>query len=339
MKPQREYWIDAIKILACALVVLGHFFQSVVTAGIIPDNQLYQSFNQSIYSFHVPLFFICSGYLYQKYSHVASFSAWKSNVLKKLCALGIPYVVFSTVTWGLKTVFSGHTNSAIDAGLLDTLLLKPLSPYWYLYCLFFIFLITPTFANRKTAGGFMLAALALKLLSVHHASGIYAVSTVCSNAIWFILGMYLCLADIRRLFCRKLSSLASTGCMVILLGYTIFITREWNAYENFIIGFFACAGIVLLSGSLFHQTEKSGFLKLASRYTMPIFLLHTLFAAPWRIVLMKAGISSPAVHIVTGILISFIGPVVAAEIMGRFRFLDILLYPLKYIRLDGSKTV
>ena len=92
---KHEFWIDYIKVFACILVVLGHFFQSIVKASIVPDNILYQWFNTTIYYFHVSLFFICSGYLYQKYSHVDSINAWKNNVIKKAIALGLPYFVFS----------------------------------------------------------------------------------------------------------------------------------------------------------------------------------------------------------------------------------------------------
>ena len=68
----REKWVDDVKVIACILVVLGHFFQSMVKASIMPENDLYKWFNITIYYFHVPLFFICSGYLYQKYSKVNS---------------------------------------------------------------------------------------------------------------------------------------------------------------------------------------------------------------------------------------------------------------------------
>ncbi len=107
---------------------------------------------QTIYYFHVPLFFICSGYLYQKYSKVNSFKSWKSNVLKKALTLGVPYAAFTTATWVLKKVFSSNVNDQIG-GLGDTLLLHPTAPYWYLYALFFIFLVTPTFANIKYGYG------------------------------------------------------------------------------------------------------------------------------------------------------------------------------------------
>lgn len=158
---KREVWIDDVKVIACILVVLGHFFQSMTKVNILPENDLYQWFNTTIYYFHVPLFFICSGFLYQKYSKVNDFKSWKKNMAKKALALGVPYVTFSTATWVLKTVFSGSVNDQIG-GLGDTLLLHPTAPYWYLYALFFIFLVTPTFSTVKMALIGLIAAIAVK---------------------------------------------------------------------------------------------------------------------------------------------------------------------------------
>lgn len=157
----REKWVDDIKVIACILVVLGHFFQSMTKASIMPENDLYKWFNTTIYYFHVPLFFICSGYLYQKYSKVNSLGRWRRNVAKKMLALGVPYATFTTATWVLKKVFSSSVNDQIG-GLGDTLFLHPTAPYWYLYALFFIFLVTPTFNSVKAAAVGLVVALAAK---------------------------------------------------------------------------------------------------------------------------------------------------------------------------------
>lgn len=148
MSSKREVWIDYVKVFACILVVLGHFFQSMVKASIVQDNSLYQWFNTTIYCFHVPLFFICSGYLYQRYSLIDSFYSWGCNVFKKAIALGIPYFIFSFATWLLKTVFSGEINDKIG-GLGYVLFIHPASPYWFLYILFLIFIITPTVRTKE----------------------------------------------------------------------------------------------------------------------------------------------------------------------------------------------
>ena len=162
----REKWVDDVKVIACILVVLGHFFQSMVKASIMPENDLYKWFNITIYYFHVPLFFICSGYLYQKYSKVNSVDGWYRNVAKKAVALGVPYVTFSTATWVLKKVFSSSVNDQVG-GLGNTLLFHPASPYWYLYALFFIFLLTPTFKSVKMAVGGLIVAIAMKTIALN----------------------------------------------------------------------------------------------------------------------------------------------------------------------------
>ena len=81
----REKWIDDVKVIACILVVLGHFFQSMTKANILPQSDLYRWFNTTIYYFHVPLFFICSGYLYQKYNKVNSVAGGIRMCQKKHC--------------------------------------------------------------------------------------------------------------------------------------------------------------------------------------------------------------------------------------------------------------
>ena len=159
----REKWVDDVKVIACILVVLGHFFQSMTKASVLPENNLYEWFETTIYYFHVPLFFICSGYLYQKYSKVNSVSSWCKNVAKKALALGVPYLTFSTATWLLKTMFADSVNKQADS-LFSTLIVNPSAPYWYLYALFFIFLVTPTFSSLKATAVGLIVALAAKAL-------------------------------------------------------------------------------------------------------------------------------------------------------------------------------
>ena len=38
----REKWVDDVKVIACILVVLGHFFQSMTKANILPESDLYK---------------------------------------------------------------------------------------------------------------------------------------------------------------------------------------------------------------------------------------------------------------------------------------------------------
>ena len=236
----REKWVDDIKVIACILVVLGHFFQSMTKASIMPENDLYKWFNTTIYYFHVPLFFICSGYLYQKYSKVNSVESWRRNVAKKVLALGIPYVTFSTATWVLKKAFSSSVNNQIG-GLGDTLLFHPASPYWYLYALFFIFLLTPTFKSVKMAVGGLIVAIAMKTIALSGGDGVYAESTVLSNEIWFVLGMSICASNV-RLKGRKVQG-TICGLLFMILSVAAYKAEISGGVIPFAMGLLACVAL------------------------------------------------------------------------------------------------
>ena len=306
----REKWVDDIKVIACILVVLGHFFQSMTKASIMPENDLYKWFNTTIYYFHVPLFFICSGYLYQKYSKVNSLGSWRRNVAKKMLALGVPYATFTTATWVLKKVFSSSVNDQIG-GLGDTLFLHPTAPYWYLYALFFIFLVTPTFNSVKAAAAGLVVALTAKgLFLTGGGYGVYAVSTVLSNEIWFVLGMSICAFNVQL---------------------------KEKRVQGAICGLLACIAVILL---VVDSEEKFGRgMDFLAKYTMPIFLMHTLFAAPMRSVLLKLGIGSSVIHVVLGLGISFVGPIIAAWIMKKTKWLEFFLYPNKFVKIGNYQKV
>lgn len=325
----REKWVDDVKVIACILVVVGHFFQSMVKASILPDSGLYEWFITTVYYFHVPLFFICSGYLYQKYSKVNSVDSWRRNVAKKVLALGVPYVTFSTAAWVLKKVFSSSVNSQIG-GWGDTLLFHPALSYWYLYALFLIFLLTPTFKSVKAAAvGLVVALVAKGLILTGGGYGIYAVSTVLSNEIWFVLGMSICAFNV-RLKGRKVQG-TICGLLFMILSVVVYKAEISGGVIPFAMGLLACVAIILMVAGGERRFGRG--MDFLAKYTMPIFLMHTLFAAPVRSVLLKLGIGSSVIHVVLGLVISFTGPIIAAWIMKKTKWLEFFLYPNKFVKI------
>lgn len=330
---EREVWVDNIKVVACVLVVLGHFLSSLMLADILPNYPVLQWFEKIIYYFHVPLFFICSGYLYQKSS---KFECWKKHVLKKALALGIPYITFSTVTWGLKTIFSSSVNNKIDNGLFEMLFLKPIAPYWYLYTLFLIFLITPQFKSKRRAVlglGMALLIKTLSIIGIGH--GVYAISTIVENEIWFISGMCLQIIDFRTV--QKSKNCLCVGLtFAVLFGgiSTIIFSKKIDVKGlEFLMGGLACAAVVLLIGYIFRNNDQKKMFGFLSKYTFPIFLLHTIFAAPVRIILIKIGIVNTFIHVMVGGIVSFVVPVIFAKIAEQFKGVNFFMYPTKYMKI------
>lgn len=332
MSSKREVWIDYIKVLACLLVVLGHFFQSMVKANIIPETGFHLWFDTTIYYFHVPLFFICSGYLYQKHSKVDSWQSWSRNVIKKAINLGIPYFVFSTLTWVIKTVFAESTSNAIG-GIAEVLFINPYPPYWYLYVLFFIFLLVPTMRSDRSikgAGLFLLVAVAMKIaiclfpkLSLWK---IYAVYGLFQYTIWFASGMSLAVIGEEKIKNRLIGAIL----LAVFIAFSIYTVNISDSFIEFGVTALACAAVFMIMV----QMNPNKNLDMLAPYTMPVFLMHTLIAAPVRIVLVKVGIMNPVIHIAVGLIASIIGPVIAIKIMQKIK-LDFLVYPGKYIKIKA----
>lgn len=63
---QRADWIDAARGLGIVLVVLGHCLRGLVAAGVLADGPVFQIVDRAIYAFHMPLFFLLSGLVFEK---------------------------------------------------------------------------------------------------------------------------------------------------------------------------------------------------------------------------------------------------------------------------------
>lgn len=326
----RERWIDYIKLFACILVAAGHFFMSMTESGILPDTALQDWFIKTIYYFHVPLFFMCSGYLYQKKTKITSFPAWVTNIQRKMYVLGVPYFMFSTATWVLKNVFSGSVNTQNDR-LLVTLFTKPSSPYWYLYTLFFIFLITPTFSGRKSALMGLMAAVALKYMQASgcFATNVYAITQTLEKLVWFVSGMCLSVFNLPEICWGKCWKNVGIVCTALFLSASCLNIESVSM--SLFMGTLGLACVFLLVLQWNPEKAVLSAAEMLSQYTMAIYLMHTIFAAGIRALLMKLGITNAWIHVAAGLTASFAGPIIAAEIMRRMN-LDFFIYPGKYMK-------
>ena len=79
----------------------------------------------------------------------------------------------------------------------DTLFFHPSALYWYLFALLFIFLVALTFSSVKTATVGLIVAFATKVLILNRVYNVYAVSSVLSNEIWFVLCMSICAFNVQ----------------------------------------------------------------------------------------------------------------------------------------------
>lgn len=128
-----------------------------------------------------------------------------------------------------------------------------------------------------------------------------------------------------------------TGSIFLLLSVLVYRADVQNGFISFLLGFIASASIVMLMIRVYKDRKQTAFFRFFAKYTMPTFVMHTLFAAPLRVVLLKIGVNNAAVHVVLGIAISFIGPIIAAWIMKKSKWLVFFLYPGNVVKFGNKK--
>lgn len=111
------------------------------------------------------------------------------------------------------------------------------------------------------------------------------------------------------------------GCSVLfLIGNVCFYEHEivfWEAGKNFIFELMTCTAVILLLAYCSQNNRQFRILEVAAKYTMPVFLMHTIFDSPCRSVLLKIRITSAEIHIAADLAVIFVCPI-DAVILGIF---------------------
>lgn len=104
-RTERIIIIDALKTFAIILVVLGHCIQFGSGQDFLNNERFYDNWLfKIIYSFHMPLFMLISGYLFS-----CSYKGdWVNCIKKRICHLVLPMFV-----WSILPIFK---NFVLDAG-------------------------------------------------------------------------------------------------------------------------------------------------------------------------------------------------------------------------------
>lgn len=130
----RKWWLDNAKAFAIFLVVFAHCITET-NGNVILDGTV-----SAIYGFHMPLFFMLSGYSF--YLLVKKDGTLK-NLIKHLLKIVVYYLVFSMIYIILNMIMSKFIFVHTEINYTDILYLwyKPVAHYWYLYVLAIIYVI------------------------------------------------------------------------------------------------------------------------------------------------------------------------------------------------------
>lgn len=290
----RILWIDYVKALAIAIVVLLHIG--------IPD-----PYRTIVRSFVIPLFFVLSGI----FSRPERFSTWKSFWQHKTLRLLIPYVIFNAITY-LYWLAVGR-NMGADASvcvpwwkpIVGAILglehwMEHCKPLWFLPCLMIaevVFYASYRLTHNKKAWQTVLIvilfACGVSLSWLQLPPLPYAIGGAMSMILFYYLG-YLLDTYSGRL--QKLQHIVAGNTLYWLLGGIVAMcscvwlslqTSETRVFENLYgnmlyalpAACMGCIGVAALCILLFKLLPPIKLLSYIGTHTMPILAFHLMIAS------------------------------------------------------------
>lgn len=279
----RNSTLDYLKVLGIFLVILGH---------INLENQFLKNW---IYSFHVPLFFIISGFLHHQSS------SFKEFIVKSFKTLIIPYFCFYLIYWFLEFPIKQCSNFLEFSK--EDLVIKPFfgmllmegsntnfsrmidMPLWFIACLFWVKMIFYFLLKNKN---YLLISILISLLTAYFFNRnniiIFSIDSAFVVVLFYAFGYFF-----KQLIEKQNFVLSKTKNFLIfslLIIFSLFLTSingfvDTNRmnFGNFVFIYFFNALILFLSFYFFFKSFNSisNLVSSISKSTLTILAIHYFF--------------------------------------------------------------
>lgn len=319
--------IIILQFLGITLVVIGH--AGIVGRGV--EHQWYTLLNKFIYSFHMPLFFAISGFLWDIGIQKNGSYPIKSTFKKKVKRLLIPYLLITAVVFPIKALLSNfaYRKSEFDLYSFITGLLfpqnNPVIFFWFLPTLFIIFLLSLIILNKEMPKSnlaiyFVLTFIVSILIQYFVKDDEFNFLGIQRALIYypyFLLGAYLSKGNFlhNRFF---------------IFGFTLVLLFQISPYENPLSNLLIAIIGILSSfsfASKFQKLTSYSPVMLISNYSFQIYLLSWFPQVFLRIIFYdKQIVNLPyflEVILSTGAGILF--PILVSHLISKFTKLGLLL--------------
>ena len=275
-----------LSIWGILLVVLGH---SGFEEPIIADNLF--NLRRWIYSFHMPLFFFISGFLYAHTNNDFMTIKKGAFLMKKIKRLLVPYIVLGSIIWIIKFMLSNlsHANREFS---VENFLLMFVSPQmlnstlgylWYLFSLFMVFVVMLTLiqlrCNMKMVRWCVIViVICWGIYIMTPRIEVFCFSNICWYIPFFVIGILF------KKYEKSVQNLLSSSLVVeaiVLFGlltlFFNFCDFGWSPMYSFVVNVLCAVTGLFFSISLCAFFLKFDFVRnkilFFSKYTYSIYLL------------------------------------------------------------------
>lgn len=321
MKEKKKInWLLILQGWAMLWVVIGH---SPLNMDSMP--KIVELAYNFAYSFHMPLFILVSGYLFQltRLSKPNSGGGELKSILSdKIKRLGIPFLVFTALAFVLKFLFSGDMNRTVSFTPVEIIKAianpfeGPLNEMWFIMTIMWFFVLTPLWkwSNESYWRSFVLFIILLFLNCFHPSTNWLSIRQACHYGLFFFSGIIMCrhhLEDMIEVHKWKIM-LLSIVLYLISYNYKIPFLATWSAI------FFSFAFIFICDKYL--PNIFSSF----RGYTYQIFLIG-IFAQIAVKMIFKRLETPYYVGFITCIFIGIYVPVLISRLVEKLKWKPFLI--------------
>ena len=336
---KRIEWIDFGKGFTIFLVVVGHVFSGMFQSkSFIESKNLIFILTQSMYIFHIPVFFLLSGYLFKP------LNSWKeffNEVIKKLIILGIPYVFYSVMQFVLQKIGGDSVRDAATFHDLLNIWRMPYGVAWYLLTLWWISIIFGLI-SIKIKNHFVLFFISFILLLSNFMLNFdnYLMSKITLWSSFYILGYLLRKSKIIEKYKVVLGSISGVVLVVYLSICIQYGIKDVISYVNPGFSGLLFFASVFLAASIYPKLNQipvfGDYFRNLGKDSLIIYLVHAPITSVTRIVFLKFGVTNLIVHIVIGTVLAWYGSIFVIHLMSKIPYIDFVFYPMNYLKKSNA---
>lgn len=345
----REAWIDGLKGFAALTVVLGHVVSGYLEAGQFEAQKgfLTAVFN-GIYAFHMPLFFVISGFVFSLAYLDGEGTPKKDRIRIQLGNVAAVYIGWSLLLGGLKILFTRNVSNVVLPSDLLWIPLKAIGLYWYLYVLFLCYLMAAFLVGKHTTrrcyvacAAALVACLCKNLLSPFLPG--YTVFLLLDYGFFFFLGVLLqrdprALAGIGKPVGFLLSGAAGIGMAVFFLSGADEV-RNWGSIDCWGVIMASALSISVLGLARWCDGKRiTRMLAPIGRYSLEIYLIQTFVIAANRTILPRIGITDFLVSLCVSFVTAVSIPILLSFMTKKLHLYGLFFCPVTWLANRKGKA-
>ena len=319
-----------LKGLAILLMFIGH----AATPTFLKRPLSYEIVVQFIYSFHMPLFFIVSGFLAVKSININFRNDYFLLLKKRIIKLGVPYVVIALITNIALNIGSGNItiNGFIES--IKTTIFYPelgaMGALWFLYALLIISILTPIITKISLEASIIITII----INIFGPRDLYflAINRISFFIVYYLIGMYVrkCYED------KKLKNINNKNIIIIVsvifLGiYSLIISKGivinriiFNLYM-FLCGLVGSLMMLLIIEKVKKCKRVISTVEIFGKYSMDIYIFSWFFQIISMILCTKIlNISNYNIFFVSNLIIGSISLPFSVYFIRKIKILRIM---------------